>query len=83
MIPNYITELKNFVQRMLILFADGSKKERAGRKIKLKYCVKLLNKDVNANDQSKAKPRAVLENLKGEKTLDIDRKGHGSMCMSG
>lgn len=67
-----MTELKNFVQRMLILFADSSNKERAGWKRKLKYGVKLLNKVINNNDQSKAKHRPVLENLKAKKLPDSD-----------
>lgn len=37
---------------------------------------------MNNSDQSKAKHKAVLENLKGKKMLDSE-KGHGSMYMSG
>lgn len=84
MIPNYITELKNFVQRMLILFADSCNKGleggQAGRE---NYGVKFLNKVINNNDQSKAKHRPVLGNLKVKKLLDSDKKGHGSICTSG
>lgn len=64
MILNYITEEFCAEDANLIC---RQQQERGGRQVDKKYGVKLLNKDMKNNDQSKAKHGAELEKLKGKK----------------